>query len=298
MNKLEIQGAGFPATNKTWRWLRDMTNAVHELAKLGGTDYILTGCEVQGTNVTDGWVVLDGELLPFKGGSKAIQIAIKETIEQTTYLEDLNSDGSGDSKDTYFDRYVEFASGTKRFDDLPRINPIAELQKAQTPVGAIVMWAGEVTAIPVGWKLCDGSDGTPDLRGQFIVGYDPDDSAYDAIGKQGGAKEVALTEAQMPQHNHTGSTSAGGSHNHPYRDGYFIDNSTAPTADGVEHDSRSLRGVNAADDDNHKIHYKNRTTDSNGNHSHSINNAGGGQGHENRPPYFTLAFIQFKPQIP
>lgn len=280
MNKLEIQGAGFPATNKTWRWLRDMTNTVSELAKLGGTDYILTGCEVQGTTVSDGWVVLDGELLPFKGGSKAVQIAVKETVEQTTYLEDLNADGAGDSKDTYFTRWAEFAAGSKRFDDLPRINPIVELQKAKTPVGAIVMWAGSVTAIPTGWKLCDGTNGTPDLRGQFIVGYDPTDSAYNAVGKQGGAKEVTLTEAQMPQHKHTGATNFSGAHTHQY--------SRLNRATKGESKSHAY----------YRVH-ENLVTDNTataGNHSHSlnINNAGGGQAHENRPPYFTLAFIQFK----
>ena len=283
MNKLEIQGAGFPATNKTWRWLRDMINAVHELAKLGGTDYILTGCEVQGNNVTDGWVVLDGELLPFKGGSKAVQIAIKESIEKTTYLEDLDSDGTGDSKDTYFGRYVEFAAGSKNFDALPRINPIVELQKAQTPVGAIVMWAGAVTAIPTGWKLCDGSDGTPDLRGQFIVGYDPTDSAYNAVGKQGGAKEVELTEAQMPQHKHTGTTDTSPQHRHKIPD--------------VIPKRRSGEGDNGRYDQMWQGYLTNQYTEYAGSHRHSLDmsNAGGGQAHENRPPYFTLAFIQFKP---
>lgn len=282
MNKLEIQGAGFPATNKTWRWLRDMTNAVHELAKLGGTDYILTGCEVQGTTVTDGWVVLDGELLPFKGGSKAVQIAVKETVEKTTYLEDLDSDGSGDSKDTYFTRWAEFAAGTKRFDDLPRINPIVELQKAQTPVGAIVMWSGAISAIPTGWKICDGQNGTPDLRGQFIVGYNPNDGAYNAIGKQGGQKEVTLTEAQMPQHKHTGSTGSAGSHRHKLPD-------VIPKRRGGE-------GDNGRYDMMWENYLTNQYTHYGGSHSHSlsINNAGGGQSHENRPPYFTLAFIQFK----
>lgn len=38
------------------------------------------------------------------------------------------------------------------------------------PAGLIVMWGGAVTAIPAGWLLCDGLNGTPDLRSRFIKG--------------------------------------------------------------------------------------------------------------------------------
>ncbi|MFO7755495.1 MAG: hypothetical protein R6V34_05895, partial [Bacteroidales bacterium] len=37
------------------------------------------------------------------------------------------------------------------------------------PVGTIVMWSGAIEEIPEGWLLCDGTEGTPDLRGRFIV---------------------------------------------------------------------------------------------------------------------------------
>jgi hypothetical protein len=38
------------------------------------------------------------------------------------------------------------------------------------PRGAIIMWSGLLTNIPSGWALCDGSNGTPDLRDRFIYG--------------------------------------------------------------------------------------------------------------------------------
>ena len=39
--------------------------------------------------------------------------------------------------------------------------------------GMISMWSGDVTKIPSGWALCDGTNGTPDLRGRFVLGYNP-----------------------------------------------------------------------------------------------------------------------------
>lgn len=38
------------------------------------------------------------------------------------------------------------------------------------PAGMIVMWSGSIASIPSGWALCNGANGTPDLRNRFIVG--------------------------------------------------------------------------------------------------------------------------------
>lgn len=48
--------------------------------------------------------------------------------------------------------------------------PSENLGYTGVPVGTISMWAGSVGDIPVGWHLCDGTDGTPDLRDKFVVG--------------------------------------------------------------------------------------------------------------------------------
>ena len=42
------------------------------------------------------------------------------------------------------------------------------------PVGGIIMWSGTIATIPSNWSLCNGSNGTPDLRNKFIVGANAD----------------------------------------------------------------------------------------------------------------------------
>jgi hypothetical protein len=37
-------------------------------------------------------------------------------------------------------------------------------------IGMILLWSGSIVSIPAGWHLCDGLDGTPDLRDRFIFG--------------------------------------------------------------------------------------------------------------------------------
>jgi len=37
------------------------------------------------------------------------------------------------------------------------------------PVGTILLWSGSIATIPNGFALCDGSNGTPDLRNRFII---------------------------------------------------------------------------------------------------------------------------------
>jgi microcystin-dependent protein len=80
------------------------------------------------------------------------------------------------------------------------------------PAGTIVMWAGLVEDVPIGWELCDGMDGRPDLTDKFIVGAG---NNYD-VGDEGGTDEVTLEISNLPTHNHyiSKTTSYEGSHTH------------------------------------------------------------------------------------
>lgn len=65
--------------------------------------------------------------------------------------------------------------------------------------GVIWTWYGAVAAIPSGWALCDGTKGTPDLRGRFVVGAG---GAY-SVGMVGGEAAHTLTVSEMPGHDHS-----------------------------------------------------------------------------------------------
>lgn len=44
------------------------------------------------------------------------------------------------------------------------------LSLLSVPIGFITCWSGFIAGIPPHWTLCDGSEGTPDLRDSFVVG--------------------------------------------------------------------------------------------------------------------------------
>ena len=74
------------------------------------------------------------------------------------------------------------------------------LDHGLVPKGGIIMWSG--SSIPSGWALCNGANGTPNLSGKFIVGYDPGYADYNTVRKQGGAHTINLTTHELPEHNH------------------------------------------------------------------------------------------------
>lgn len=66
------------------------------------------------------------------------------------------------------------------------------------PTGIILLWYGAIGNIPAGYVICDGNNGTPDLRNKFIVGAG-DTYAVDAVG--GAATHTHAFSANA--HNHT-----------------------------------------------------------------------------------------------
>ncbi len=102
------------------------------------------------------------------------------------------------------------------------------------PTGLISMWSGTIATIPSGWVLCNGSNGTPDLRNRFIIGAHSDTTgvAYTTITgsntQTGGSKDAIVVS-----HTHS-ATSTDSGHTHTYVNGstradYKPDGASGPT---------------------------------------------------------------------
>jgi microcystin-dependent protein len=92
------------------------------------------------------------------------------------------------------------------------------------PTGMISLWYGSIGSVPSGWYLCDGTNGTPDLRDRFIIGAG---STY-SVGATGGSANHTLTTSEMPSHTHTAtSTDSGHTHTFPYQNYSYTAGGTA-----------------------------------------------------------------------
>lgn len=74
---------------------------------------------------------------------------------------------------------------------------VAGMNKAM-PQGGIILWSGSIANIPAGWYLCDGNNGTPDLRDRFVVGAG---NTY-GVGGTGGQDSINLQHRHYDDHGH------------------------------------------------------------------------------------------------
>lgn len=148
---------------------------------------------------------------------------------------------------------------------------LGNMAGSNIPRGLIAMWNG--TQVPNGWALCNGQIvddlQTPDLSGKFVVGWQSGNEDYSLIGNTGGQDKVTLTTPEIP------------SHVHNFADAYFIEAYDGIGINGSQWIGNNLYGSSKTDRDNSYVALW----------DHDTRAAGGGQPHENRPPYYVLAYI-------
>jgi microcystin-dependent protein len=92
---------------------------------------------------------------------------------------------------------------------------VGGITNSEVPSGLIAMWSGALDDLPTGWKICDGTNSTPDLANKFILGSEQDGGGDPTVGQSGGAHDKTLLEANLPAHDHSVSVSQAGQHAHP-----------------------------------------------------------------------------------
>ncbi len=163
------------------------------------------------------------------------------------------------------------------------------------PAGIICMWSGALANIPAGWQLCDGTNGTPDLRDRFVMG------APDGVepGGTGGAATATLAVPNLPahthsvnidpagSHTHTGSANSSGAHYHTYQRPYYTDDYASWSGQCY------VPGLVATATSTDGAHTHSLSVGSGGTHQHtaSIGSIGSGTSFSIVPPYFQIAFI-------
>ena len=175
---------------------------------------------------------------------------------------------------------MEYTDGTVKF----KVRRLGDSGGGGVLPGTILAFSGSfsddgypinsrTSTTDMGWHLCDGTNGTPDLRGRFILGA----SASHAVGTTGGEEDTGLSIANLPPHSFSGTTSKAGLHSH---------NITA----GAAWNSGGKPWRISYRDNNSNI---NIAVDADGLHDHTFttNTLGSGVKHNNMPPLYTLAFI-------
>ena len=128
---------------------------------------------------------------------------------------------------------------------------------SRVPKGTIVAY--NKAEAPAGWAICNGESGTPDLRGKFILGFNPTNNPdpvrfVNNLFDKGGEERVKLSIDEMPSHTHTYEVPVWGGGN---------------------------MGDNQPFGNNRGNNRLNTNTGS----------TGGNQPHNNMPPYYVLVYI-------
>ncbi|WP_447951332.1 hypothetical protein [Chryseobacterium koreense] len=198
MNRIDYnQTGGFPLSTQILDAAQKAYNDFNQLGYLAGNNLvIITGCDpAAGGTVTNGFVVINGELLPFVGTTQTTNVIIVETADSRGF-----EDGS--VKPVIYTRYATFGDGPEVFQWADFRRPmtlfaledrLTQLEKA-VPVGLVAIWGKPADAIPNGWVAHTDFEGTvPVARKAGDVNFGA------ALGTKIGTAQVTLNSGQLPK---------------------------------------------------------------------------------------------------
>lgn len=155
------------------------------------------------------------------------------------------------------------------YDNLYGIVDAAPPAATPIPAGGILLWSGSIGSIPSGYVLCNGNNGTPDLRDRFIVGAG---STY-AVNATGGSADAVL-----PTHTHAAtSVVTDPGHSHVLVTGIASQSASSIFNTGVDQDPKVNQSTSAV-----TTGITVATTNA---------NAGVSATNGNLPPYYALCYI-------
>jgi len=288
MNTIDLtKNGGFPFTQNALNFLQNSYTELFEaIARCYGNKTIVTGMEVGGSSVAEGWLVYNGEFIKFNDCALDTKVNINTTLTSVEFEDGL-------TKAVYYVKTASCgATGAFNFNELQRAVPFNESLKT---VYDNTWLAGDIKMIScdngyiatnfdstglgrlerLGWAICNGENGTANMRGRVPVGFDsntinPADNVWDAdynrMGSVGGEKKHQLSEAELAEHQH--DTLEG----NIYRKNNFSQDDV-PTVFFSDGNPLSASTTNFTG-------------------AFKTGKTGGNQAHENRQPFIVTLFIQ------
>lgn len=133
--------------------------------------------------------------------------------ESTTYITSINHDSLYYTKAQADDKFYTSENdghGSDLICETLDGMTMGEIVSEIFPHNIIALWAGLIADIPTGWHICDGTNGTPDLRDRFLIHV----GGTMSPGDTGGSDTITstatisvanhtLTAAQIAKHTHT-----------------------------------------------------------------------------------------------
>lgn len=174
------------------------------------------------------------------------------------------------------------------------------------PIGCIVLWSGTIASIPSSWRLCDGTNGTPDLRDKFVIGARQDSSGRPQTAITGVNTYTGGTkDAQIVYHSHNASSSASTnttvSSDTDTWSGTLSSEGATLTGSGVVQQTNGTTTAYNGSNTIPKINQSDVSLNHSHTHTHTVNvsttvtttldSVGTDGTNSNLPPYYSLAYI-------